>query len=79
MADNPASWFILMCAGLYFIARFLYNVYKEDVRLKEERQRASNEFFYENSIDKSNIAAYNRYVKDGGRYERNDDRHRNMQ
>lgn len=61
-ADNPVSWFLLMCAGLYFVCKFLANVINESCRLRAERERACQEIFLENSLDKRNIASYNRYM-----------------
>ena len=65
-ADNPASWFLLMCVGLYFIGKFFVNVINESCRLKAERERACQEFFIENNLDKRNIASYNRYINTKG-------------
>lgn len=74
-ADNPASWFILMCIGLYFIARFLHKIMMKELRLKAERERASNEFFKETALDKRNIVSYNNHIRERGYYELHDDRH----
>jgi len=68
MADNPVSWFLLAFFGLYFICRFICRVVKESEAIKAERERQVEEYFHENSIDKSNIVAYNRYINKGGRY-----------
>ena len=74
MADNPVSWFILMCLGLYFICRFILRVIKEDARLKNERERACQEFFMETPLDKRNVLMYNSYIKERDFYELHDDR-----
>ena len=67
MADNPISWFFLMVIGLYFVYRFLRAVYLEyEERRKEREYYVNQEIFLENSIDKSNIIAYNRYINKGG-------------
>lgn len=62
MADNPISWFFLTIIGLYFVFRFLRKLYIESEKRRIERERVSQEIFFENTIDKSNIAAYNRYI-----------------
>lgn len=73
-ADNPISWFILMCIGLFFIIRFLYKVYKAAEEQRAERERGAQEIFLENSIDKRNIMSYNRSInKEDNRYEFYDD------
>ena len=46
-ADNPASWLFITLIGLYFIGRFLYKIICEEIRIKEERERAVNEYFNE--------------------------------
>ena len=67
MADNPVSWFFLMVIGLYFVYRFLRAVYLEyEERRKEREHYVNQEIFLENSIDKSNIMAYNKYQKNFG-------------
>lgn len=67
MADNPISWFFLMVIGLYFVYRFLRAVYLEyEERRKEREYYANQEIFLQNTIDKSNIMAYNRYINKGG-------------
>ena len=77
-ADNPISWFILMCIGLFFVIRFLYRVYKAAEEQRAERERKAQEIFLENSIDKQNIMSYNRSInKEDNRYEFYDDRYRN--
>lgn len=73
-ADNPISWFILMCIGLFFVIRFLYKVYKAAEEQRAERERGAQEIFLENSIDKRNIMSYNRSInKEDNRYEFYDD------
>lgn len=68
MADNPISWFCLMVIGLYFVYRFLRAAYLEyEERRKEREYYINQEIFLENSIDKSNIQAYNKYINKGGR------------
>lgn len=62
MADNPISWLFLTIIGLYFAFRFLRSLYIESEKRRIERERMSQEIFFENTIDKSNIAAYNRYI-----------------
>lgn len=66
MADNPVSWFLLMIIGLYFIYRFLRKAFFEYEECRKERERYVDQLFLENSIDKSNIKAYNRYINKGG-------------
>ena len=67
MADNPVSWFFLMVIGIYFICRFLKQIIDENECIKAEREeKACQEIFFENSIDKSNVAAYNKYQKNFG-------------
>ena len=67
MADNPVSWFFLMVIGLYFVYRFLRAVYLEyEERRKEREYYVNQEIFLQNTIDKSNIMAYNRYINKGG-------------
>ena len=67
MADNPISWFFLMVIGLYFVYRFLRAVYLEyEERRKEREYYVNQEIFLQNTIDKSNIMAYNRYINKGG-------------
>lgn len=61
-ADNPISWLFLTIIGLYFVFRFLRSLYIEAEKRRIERERRSQEIFFENTIDKSNIAAYNRYI-----------------
>ena len=67
MADNPVSWFFLMVIGIYFVCRFLRQAFFEYEERREERERYVDQLFLENSIDKSNIKAYNRYIHKGGR------------
>jgi hypothetical protein len=67
MADNPFSWLILMVVCLYLIGRFLWKVIQENERIKAEREKICNEIFLENSIDKRNIACYNRYINKKGK------------
>ena len=75
-ADNPISWFILMCIGLFFVIRFLYKVYKAAEEQRAEREREAQEIFLENPLDKRNIMAYNRSInKEANRYEFYDDRY----
>ena len=62
MADNPVSWFFLTIIGIYFICRFLKKIIDENERIKAEREKACQEIFFENSIDKSNTMAYNRFI-----------------
>ena len=62
MADNPVSWFFLTIIGIYFICRFLKKVINESERLKEEREKACQEIFFENPLDKTNAMAYNRFI-----------------
>ena len=62
MADNPVSWFFLMVIGIYFICRFFKKVINEKERLQAEREKACQEIFFENPIDKSNTIAYNRFI-----------------
>lgn len=62
MADNPISWLILAIVCLYLIGRFLWKVIQENERIKAEREKICNEIFLENSVDKRNIACYNRYI-----------------
>ena len=67
MADNPVSWFILMVIGLYFVYRFLRTVCLEyEKRYKEREDYVNQEIFLQNTIDKSNIMAYNKYINKGG-------------
>lgn len=67
MADNPISWFFLMVIGLYFVYRFLHAAYLEyEERHKEREYYINQEIFLQNTIDKSNIMAYNRYINKGG-------------
>ena len=67
MADNPISWFILMVIGLYFVYRFLRAVCLEyEKRYKEREYYVNQEIFLQNTIDKSNTIAYNRYINEGG-------------
>ena len=67
MADNPISWFFLMVIGLYFVYRFLRAAYLEyEERRKEREYYVNQEIFLQNTIDKSNIMAYNRYINKGG-------------
>lgn len=73
-ADNPVSWFVLMCLGLFFIFRFIRRVIIEDARRKAERERACQEFFLETPLDKRNILMYNSYIKERDYYELHDDR-----
>lgn len=68
MADNPASWLLLCCFGLYFIGKFLYNVITEIEQIKAEREHACNEIFLENNLDKRNVASYNRYINKKGNH-----------
>ena len=68
MADNPVSWFFLAAIGIYFICRFLKRVINENECVKAEKEKTCQEIFLENSIDKSNIMAYNKYINKGGRY-----------
>lgn len=65
MADNPISWLILTIVCLYLIGRFLWKVIQENEHIKAEREKICNEIFLENSIDKRNIACYNRYINKG--------------
>lgn len=65
MADNPFSWLILVIVCLYLIGRFLWKVIQENEHIKAEREKICNEIFLENSIDKRNIACYNRYINKG--------------
>lgn len=62
MADNPISWFFLTVIGIYFICRFLKKIIDENERIKSEREKACQEIFLENPIDKTNIIAYNRFI-----------------
>ena len=62
MADNPVSWFFLTVIGIYFIYRFLKKIIDENERIKAEREKVCQEIFLENSIDKRNIMAYNRFI-----------------
>jgi hypothetical protein len=67
MADNPISWFFLMVIGLYFVYRFLRAVYLEyEERRKEREYYVNQEIFLQNTIDKSNVMAYNKYINKGG-------------
>lgn len=66
MADNPISWLILTIVCLYLIGRFLWKVIQENEHIKAERKKICNEIFLENSIDKRNIACYNRYINKEG-------------
>ena len=67
MADSPVSWFFLMVIGLYFVYRFLQAAYLEyEERRKEREDYVNQEIFLQNSIDKSNTMAYNRYINKGG-------------
>jgi hypothetical protein len=77
MADNPASWLFITLLGLYLIARFLYKVICEEIRIKEERERVVNEYFNETPLDKRNIMVYNEYMKRGESREFYDGRYRN--
>ena len=61
MADNPVSWFFLTVIGIYFICRFFKKVISESERLKAEREKACQEIFFENHLDKTNAMAYNRF------------------
>ena len=65
MADNPFSWLILTIVCLYLIGRLLWKVIQENEHIKAEREKICNEIFLENSIDKRNIACYNRYINKG--------------
>lgn len=62
MADNPVSWFFLTVIGIYFICRFLKKIIDENECIKSEREKACQEIFLENPIDKKNIIAYNRFI-----------------
>ena len=63
MADNPVSWFFLTVIGLYFLYRFLKKIIDENERIKAEKEKTyQEEIFLQNSIDKSNIMAYNRFI-----------------
>ena len=63
MADNPVSWFFLTVIGFYFLYRFLKKIIDESERIKAEKEKAyQEELFLQNSIDKSNIMAYNRFI-----------------
>ena len=66
MADNPVSWFFLAAIGIYFICHFLKRIIDENERIKAEREKACQEIFFKNDIDKSNIIAYNKYQKNFG-------------
>ena len=61
-ADSPVSWFFLLILGGYGVYRFFKSIYIEYEQRKTERERASQEIFFENAIDKRNIAMYNRYI-----------------
>ena len=63
MADSAVSWFLLAAVGIFLMARFLYSVIMEDIRIKQERERESNEFFLELSLDKVPKQMYNKRVK----------------
>lgn len=67
MADNPISWFLLMIVGFYFGYKFLRQAFLEYEERRQERERYVDQLFFENSIDKSNAQAYNRYQKNFGR------------
>jgi len=69
MADNSVSWFLFAAIGIYFICRFFKQVINENECIKVEREKVCQEIFLENSIDKSNIMAYNKYINKGGRYQ----------
>lgn len=62
MTDNPISWAMLCVVGLVYICHFLWKIIQEAERIKKEREKICNEIFLENSIDKRNIACYNRYI-----------------
>ena len=62
MADNPVSWFFLTVIGIYFICRFLKKIIDENECIKSKREKACQEIFLENPIDKKNIIAYNRFI-----------------
>ena len=62
MTDNPVSWFFLAVIGIYFICRFLKKIINENERLKAEREKACQEIFFENSLDKTNAMVYNRFI-----------------
>lgn len=63
MADNPISWFFLTVIGIYFICCFLKKIINKNGYIKSERkEKICQEIFLENSIDKSNIMAYNRFI-----------------
>ena len=62
MADNPVSWFFLMVIGIYLICHFFKKVINEKERIQAEREKACQEIFFENPIDKKNIIAYNRFI-----------------
>ena len=67
MADNPISWFYLMIIGLYLVYRFLRAIcFRNKERHIEQEHYVNQEIFLENSIDKSNIMAYNKYINKGG-------------
>lgn len=68
MADNPVSWFFLTVIGIYFVCRFFKKVIDEKERLQAEREKACQEIFFENTLDKTNAMAYNKYMN---RKERN--------
>ena len=62
MPDNPVSWFFLTVIGIYFICRFLKKIIDENEYIKSEREKACQEIFFENPIDKTNAMAYNRFI-----------------
>ena len=73
MADNPLSWFILMFVFFYFLYRFLRQVINELEQQKAEREKAYQEIFLKNSLDKMNAQAYNRYINKKGNNKNEDD------
>ena len=67
MADNPVSWFILLCICFYCLCRFLLQIINELEQQKVEREKVYQEFFLKNPLDKTNAQAYNRYINKKGK------------
>lgn len=66
MADNPVSWLILTIVCLYFICRLFWRIIQEDTQIKQEREKACQEIFLENPVDRANAMCYNKYINTKG-------------
>ena len=73
MVDNPASWLILLCVCFYCLYRFLRQVINELEQQKADREKAYQEIFLKNSLDKTNAEAYNKYINKKGNNKNEDD------